>query len=311
MERIVSLLPSLTEIACALGLEARLVGRSHECDHPAAVSQLPILTAPKLDASAGSRAIDDRVKQLVGEGISIYQVDAERLRALAPDVILTQDHCEVCAASLSDVEEALAAWVGKPPRVVSVAPSTLADIWRSIHVVADACGAREAAVRLTHQLTDRLTELGEKTGGAARRPSVACIEWLDPLMAGGNWLPELVAIAGGRSVLATQGAHSPWLEWSALQEADPDVIVLLPCGFDLARTAAELPVLTEQPAWNALRAVKDGRVYLADGNQYMNRPGPRIVDSAELLAEILHPERCAFGHRGSGFVALADANVTR
>ena len=304
MDRIVSLLPSLTEIICALDLGPRLVGRSHECDYPPEVSSLPVLTEPKLDTGAGSREIDDQVKRLVSEGISIYRVDAERLRAARPDLVLTQDHCEVCAASPRDLEQALASWTGSAPRVVSVAPQSLADVWGTLHTVAAACGVPERGVSLARSLTDRLTEIGERCGALTPRPSVVCLEWLDPPMARGNWLPELVALAGGRSLLAPSGEHSPWLEWNALIAADPDAIVLLPCGFDLARTRSELAAVRTRAEWGALRAVREGQVYLADGNQYFNRPGPRLVESAEILAEILHPEAVSFGHAGSGWAHM-------
>ncbi len=207
MERIVSLLPSLTEIACALGLRERLVGRSHECDFPPGVEALPPCTEPKLDVAASSGAIDARVRALVRDGLSVYRVDPEGLRALRPDLILTQDHCEVCAASTRDVVEAVRDWLGAAPRVLSVAPSTLAEVWGSIAAVAEAAGVPERGRALAAALTERMSTIGERAGAAGARPRLACIEWLDPLMTAGNWMPELVAVAGGRSVLGTTGAH--------------------------------------------------------------------------------------------------------
>ncbi len=299
-ERVVSLLPSLTEIVCALGCGERLVGRSHECDFPAGVERLPACTEAKLDASAPSGEIDERVKALVRDGLSIYRVDPARLAELRPDVVLTQDQCEVCAASLADVEAALAEWTGGSPRVVSLSPRALADVWGDLARVGAALGVPERAVRLAAELTDRVTAIGERSGDAPR-PRVACLEWLDPLMGAGNWVPELVSLAGGASLFGEAGAHSPWIEWEALGEADPDVIVALPCGFDLPRTRRELVPLTARPEWKALRAVREGRVFLTDGNAFFNRPGPRLVESLEILAEILHPERFAFGHQGRGW----------
>jgi iron complex transport system substrate-binding protein len=304
MERIVSLLPSTTEIACALGFVEALVGRSHECDFPPDVTRLPVLTEPKLDAGRPSREIDDRVKQLVRDGLSVYRVDAERLRELAPTVILTQDHCEVCAASLTDVEEALAAWTNERPRVVSLDPKTLADVFDDIDRVADALGAADRARVLRESLSQRIDAVRSQTEPLSSPPSVACVEWIDPLMAAGNWMPELVALAGGRSLFGETGAHSPWLDWEALRTSDPDAIVVLPCGFDLARTRAELPPLLAQPGWSELRAVRTGRVFVVDGHRYMNRPGPRLVDSLEILAEILHPDRFPASHRGDGWERL-------
>jgi iron complex transport system substrate-binding protein len=301
MRRVVSLLPSLTEIACALGLEDRLVGRSHECDFPPGIARLPALTEPKLDPAQPGRAIDDRVRALVRDGLSVYRVDAELLRALAPDSILTQDHCEVCAASLRDVENAVCTWTGARPAVVSVRPSTLGDVFTSIRQVAEALGVPERGRALSANLAGRISAIGEQTGALPERPGVACVEWIDPLMAAGNWMPELVRLAGGRSLFGATGEHSPELDWNDLCRADPEVIVILPCGFDLARTRSELAPLLARPGFRSLSAARHDRVYLVDGNQYMNRPGPRLVESLEILAEILHPERFRFGHEGKGF----------
>jgi iron complex transport system substrate-binding protein len=306
LERIVSLLPSLTEIACALGLRERLVGRSHECDHPPGVAALPACTEPGFSLSGASGAIDARVRQLVRDGLSLYRVDPERLRALRPDGILTQDHCEVCAASRSDVEAAVADWLGRPPRIVSVAPTTLGGVWASIQVVAEAADVPERGQALRAALTERIGSIGERAGGLGRRPRLACIEWIDPLMLAGNWMPELVALAGGRSTLASAGAPSKVVALEDLAAADPDAILILPCGFDLARARAEHPQLARQPGFAALRAARDGRVYVADGNQYFNRPGPRLVESLELLAELLHPDVFAFGHQDRSFVRVRD-----
>jgi iron complex transport system substrate-binding protein len=301
MDRIVSLLPSSTEIVCALGLEAQLVGRSHECDHPPSVVELPVCSSPRLDPRASSREIDRNVKTLVSRGLSVYEVDADRLRALAPDVILTQEQCEVCAVTPRDLEEALATWLGSRPRVVSLEPATLGDVFADMLRVAGALGADEQGRRLVAELSLRISEIGEQTGDQSPRPRVACLEWIDPLMADGNWMPELVHLAGGTPTLGATGIHSPWTTLEALAEADPDVIVVLPCGFDLARTRSEIGPLAGSPDFRRLRAVSTGRVALADGHQYFNRPGPRLVESLEILAEILHAERFDFGHRGEAW----------
>ena len=301
MDRVVSLLPSSTEIVHALGLAGRLVGRSHECDHPPELSGLPVLTQPKLDPEAPSAEIDARVKQLVSDGLSIYRVDAEKLRALAPTLILTQTQCEVCAASPRDLEAALESWVGQRPRVLSLEPNSLGDVWEDLLRVAEALGEPERGATLAAELAERIRAVAERSQRLRPQPRVACLEWLDPLMAAGNWVPDLVTLAGGSDPLGPRGVHSPWLELEALVAADPDVIVALPCGFDLERTRRELPVLEAQPEWQSLRAVREGRVYLTDGNQYFNRPGPRLVESLEILAQILHPEEFAPTHRGSGW----------
>ncbi len=300
-KRVVSLLPSLTEIVCVLGCGKRLVARSHECDHPAGVESLPVVTAPRFEPVGTSSEIDDRVKGLLGDGLSVYRVDVERLRELAPDLVLTQDQCEVCAVSLPDVEAALAEWTGASPRVVSVKPQTLGDVFGDFVRVAEALGVPGRGRALQRRLSDRVAEIGERTGALTDRPRVAMVEWLDPLMAAGNWMPELVRLAGGHPLHGRSGEHSPWIEWDALRADDPDVLVLLPCGFDMARTRQELGLLTGRPGFAELRCVREGHVYLTDGNQYMNRPGPRLVESLEILAEILQPDRFDFGHEGSGW----------
>ncbi len=301
--RIVTLVPSATEVVCALGLGERLVGRSHECDHPGWVARLPAVTRAEVDSSRSSREIDADVRGRLAEALSLYAVDRERLAALRPDLVVTQDQCEVCAVSLAAVETALAEWTGGSPRLVSLRPARLADVWDDVRRVADAAGIPETGAELAGRLAARVAEAAGRTEGRAR-PTVAAIEWLDPLMAAGNWVPELIELAGGRDVFATPGAHAPSLTWDDLRAADPEVIVTMPCGFDIARTRAELAALTDRPGWSALRAVRDGRVYLSDGNQYFNRPGPRLADSAEILAEILHPGAVRFGHEDRGWVAL-------
>jgi len=302
--RIASLLPSTTEIACALGFRSNLVGRSHECDYPSEVTSLPVCTAPKFPLEGSSREIDQRVRSLVANGLSVYRVDAELLRELSPEVILTQSQCEVCAASLQDVEAAVRAWLGAKPRMVSLAPATLSDVLGDLQRVADALGSPERGVELRRALEGRIAAITQRSAAVAR-PSVACIEWTDPLMAAGNWMPEMVARAGGENLLGEAGKHSPTLHWEELRRADPDVIVALPCGFDLARTRREIAPLAGCDGWSELRAVRAGRVYLTDGNAYFNRPGPRIVESLEILAEILHPELFEFGHAGHAFEHLA------
>jgi iron complex transport system substrate-binding protein len=304
VNRVASLLPSLTELVYALGAGEQLVGRSHECDHPPQVAALPVLTEAQLDPAGTSRAIDDRVRSLVRDGLSIYRVDPAALRAVAPDLILTQDHCEVCAASLADVERALAGSIGAAPRVVSVSPGSLAEVWQSFREVARALGRTAAGEALLAGLTDRVTEIGERAAALGSRPRVACIEWLDPLMSAGNWVPELVALAGGEAVLATAGAHSPWLDWADLETSDPDILVAIPCGFDLTRTRAELPALMQRPGFAELRAVQNGRCFAADGNAFFNRPGPRLLGSLEILAELIHPEHFDFGHAQRSWIRL-------
>lgn len=300
--RIVSLLPSATEIVCAVGLGDALVGRSHECDFPPGVERLPALCEPKVPIHGESAEIDRAVRRLVADGLSVYRVDAEALRALAPDVIVTQTQCEVCAVSEADVVAATCDWAGSGVRIVSLAPARLDDVFADIERVGAALGVAARGTAVVASLRARLTELAARTRELTR-PSVACIEWLDPLMAAGNWVPELVELGGGRNLFGSVGEHSPWLQWDAVRTADPEVIVAMPCGFDLARTRGGMAALERLPGWEALRAVRTGRVAIVDGHQYFNRPGPRLVESAEILAEILHPGVFDFGHRGKGWSA--------
>ncbi|MGH6909026.1 MAG: cobalamin-binding protein [Phenylobacterium sp.] len=300
-QRIVSLLPSATEIVAALGLADQLVGRSHQCDFPARVEALPVLSATKVNLDGTSRDIDGRVNEIIAQGVSVYRVDADLLRALKPDVILTQTQCAICAVTPADLEEALCDWMGVEPALVSLAPDDLGDVWGDVLRVGAALGVEPRAHAVVAELKARLEAIAVWNRGAAR-PTVAAIEWIDPLMAGGNWMPELIEIAGGTSLFATAGQHSPWLEWEALIVADPDVILLLPCGFRIEQSLADLPLLALQPGWAELTAVRRGRVFVIDGHHYFNRPGPRLVESAEMIAEILHPDRFDFGHQGVGWV---------
>ena len=301
MGRIVSLIPSATEIICTLGFESQLVGRSHECDFPLSVRSLPVVTAPSFSPEGTSLEIDKQVKSLLERALSIYRVDTALLESLSPDVIVTQAQCDVCAVSLKDVEQAVCGFMGKRPHLVSLVPNSLADVWGDIDRVASALEAVEKGRHLVDKLNLRLKEISLLTGNLPH-PTVACIEWIEPLMAAGNWMPELVTIAGGQNLFGEAGKHSPWMKPEELWRADPDVIVILPCGFAIRRSREELPSLTNLPQWKHLRAVQNGRVFVTDGNQYFNRPGPRLVDSAEILAEIFH----GLGHRheGTGWVTL-------
>ena len=304
MERILSLLPSTTELAVALGLRECLVGRSHECDVPASVTDLPAVTEARLDPAAPSRVLDERVKLLVSEGLSIYRVDAEKIRALRPSVILTQTQCEVCAVTPRDLEAALADWLGAPPRVVAVHPETLGDVLDDFVRVADGCGVGERGRALRAEQLERIEAITHHADAAATRPRVAYLEWIDPLMGAGTWIPELMTRAGAQPVLGHTGGNATWSSWEALLAADPDVVVVGPCGFDLARTRAEMPPLVEAPGWKTLRAAREGRVFLIDGFLHMSRPGPRIAESLEILAELTHPDRFDFGHEGKGWAPL-------
>ena len=303
MKRIVSLIASSTEIVCALGFEGQMVGRSHECDFPASVASLPSLTEPKFNTEGASYEIDERVKAILQEALSVYRVHAEELEAVRPDVIITQTQCEVCAVSLKDVEEAVCGFTGgQAPRIVSLEPNGLGDVWEDIRKVARALDAEDRGEALVGRLRARMKEIAARSEMIADRPAVGCIEWIDPLMAAGNWVPTMVEMAGGTNLFGKENEHSSWMEWETLRDADPDAIVILPCGYDIEKTREEMPALTGKAGWDDLKAVRNGRVYLTDGNQYFNRPGPRLAESLEIFAEIFHPEVFDFGHEGTGWV---------
>jgi iron complex transport system substrate-binding protein len=286
--RIISLIPSATEIVASLGLAQYLVGRSHECDYPPAIQSLPICTAPNLDPKADSQTIHDRVTELLQKSLSIYRIDLAQLEALQPTHVITQAQCDVCAVSLGEVEAAISQLTQLQPMIISLQPQTLTDIWSDFQRVGDALGISPTPI--ITQLQARMTAVVEAVQDCPR-PWVVCIEWTDPLMAAGNWVPELVQLAGGDNRIGNPGQHSPWMTWEELQSVDPDVLILMPCGFDLEQTRKAAIALTTHPDWPRLIAVKTGQVYLVDGNQYFNRPGPRLVDSLEILAEILHPQQ--------------------
>lgn len=289
--RVVSLLPSATEIVAALGCRDWLVGRSHECDFPSGVQLLPVCTAPRLDLSGSSGDIDRRVKVAVADAAAVYKVLSDVLECLAPDIIITQDQCEVCAVSLADVEAVVCRWTGRETQIVSLKPMTLGDVFDDVERVADALGVADHGRIVANTLRRKAADLSASASpasdqkGTKNRPRVACIEWTDPLMAAGNWVPELVAMADGEDVFGKPGEHAPWITWDDLRAADPDVIVFMPCGFGLERTEAEARLFMEkQPNFHDLKAARSQQVYATDGNSYFNRPGPRLVESLEILS---------------------------
>ncbi|QEM13936.1 cobalamin-binding protein [Mucilaginibacter rubeus] len=304
-EKIVSLLPAATEIICALGLGKNLVGRSHECDFPEAVKQLPVCTEANFPDGLSSADIDVKVKEILADALSVYTVKREQIKALAPDAVITQAQCEVCAVSLKDVEEALENYLDKQAQIISLQPNSLEDIFNDITNVANALGVAGAGTELLESLQERVDIIKHKLKFSDSKPTVACIEWLEPLMISGNWVPGLINIAGGTPVLAQDGKHSPYVTWDDILQQDPEVIVVMPCGFSIERTMREINLLLDRPGFASLKAVKNDRFYIADGNQYFNRPGPRIVDSIEILAEIIRPKQFIFGHEGEGWIKFS------
>ncbi|WP_428027806.1 ABC transporter substrate-binding protein [Altererythrobacter sp.] len=286
LPRVVSLLPSATEIAVELGVGERLVGRSHECDFPPWVARLPVCTSTKLEKGLDSRAIEDRVRAIVTAGLSVYDVDADLLRSLEPDVILTQSQCAICAVTPADLEDALNAWVGTRPVLVSTAPDDLSDVFRDFATVGAAIGEEQAAEALIRRSMEGLAELAAPV---PQDPPVRmlAIEWIDPLMVAGNWVPELIAAAGVESLLANPGVHSHAIDTEAAYSSDPDIIVMMPCGYRIEQTLAESRPLLQREPWRSMRAVREGRAFAVDGHHLFNRPGPRLLQSARLLAALL------------------------
>ncbi len=298
--RIISLIASSTEIVHALGLGDFMVGRSHECDYPPTINNLPICTAPKFQVDGSSYEIDQRVKAILQESLSVYKVDASMLEQLQPTHLITQAQCEVCAVSLRDVEEAVCQLVTSQPEIVSLEPNSLADFYDDVRKIGQALAVPERAQGLIEEFQRRIEAISTRAEQAiaqgTEQVSVAVIEWIEPLMAAGNWMPELVELAGGKNLFGQAGKHSPWMSWQEIIDKDPDIIIVTPCGFDNKRTLEEMHLIEDQAQYNKLKAVKNQRVYVADGNQYFNRPGPRLIDSLEILAEIFYPQIFHFGH---------------
>ena len=286
--RIVSLLPSATEIVCALGAEQHLVGISHECDYPESIRDRPVLTRSRIDPHGSSADIDAAVRIVLRDALSIYAVDEDQLAALEPDVIVTQDLCEVCAVSLDDVQAAVARLAHKEQvHIVSLRPTRLEHVLGDVERVAARIGRAPEGARVRETLAERIRAIASRAARASSRPRVVSLEWIDPLMLGGTWMPELIELAGGAPVGAREGQPAPTIDAATLEALRPDVVVVKPCGFSLERTLEERDVL----AGSVVAVVGSrARVYVTDGNAFFNRPGPRIVESLEIMAACVHPE---------------------
>ena len=302
-QRVLSLLSSTTEIIYALGCGDRLVGRSHECDYPEEVSELPICTIPKFNVDGTSREVDDEVKSLVQSALSIYYINEKLLKELKPDIIFTQSQCEVCAVSVSDVENALKNITGLSSRVISVEPNSIEDIFNDILTIAEILNVRKKGKELVESIKAKIDNT-EKIVYQKSSPSIAAIEWIDPLMAAGNWVPQLIKVAGGKNLFGEAGKHSPWMKYNDLVEQDPEIIIVMPCGYDIKKSMIEIKTLESKKEWGSLKAVSNRNVYIADGNQFFNRPGPRIIESLEILLEIIHSDFSESKHIDSGWIKL-------
>jgi iron complex transport system substrate-binding protein len=285
---IISLLPAATEIVCALGAAARLAGVSHQCDHPACVTRLPVVTRSHMAGAATGAAIHQRVRDIIERGLALYTVDADKLREISPAVVVTQTQCHVCAASPEDLNRALEEWTGAAPQVVSLEALTLEGVLDDILAVGSALGPDAEARVLTDRIRQRIDDIRRRAAQCRTAPRVGVLEWLSPLMAGGNWMPEMLRIAGCEPVWGREGAHSPWLSEERLRFDDPDLLLVIPCGYDIAQTRAEIGALARLDSWPNLRAVRSGNVYICDGNSHFNRPGPRIAESLDIIFDIAH-----------------------
>ena len=289
-KRIVSLLPSCTEIICKLGFREHLVGISHECDYPNSISGLPVLTKARLSPEGTSIEINQSVTDLLQRGLSVYDVDASLLKSLSPDIIVTQAQCEACAVSLDQVQDIVSNWTLNKTEIISLEPNTLNEVWLGFDIIAKTMDAPESSSILKSEINERFKLLKDKLKGTEQKPAVLCIEWIEPIMVAANWVPELVGLAGGRNVMSVSGTDSNFCSWDEIKKTNPDIIIMMPCGFGIKRTLEDIDYLQNRKGWQQLKAVKENKVFVVDGNQYFNRPGPRLVDSAEILAEIIHPD---------------------
>ena len=288
--RICSLLPSATEIAFALGLGDDVVGVTHECDYPHEARQKPIVVRSLIDANPMSSAeIDGWVSERLRGNPSLYGIDEVKFREAAPDLILTQELCEVCAVDYNEVAAA-AKSLKQPATILALSPHCLTDVLRDIERVGAVTARADAARALVQRSHERMQRVRQTAARSNTRPRVACLEWFDPVYAAGHWVPEMVELAGGFDVLGRREEPSARVEWTQVLDSVPEIIVLMPCGFELRRTIQESAVLRKLPGWNHLPAVKNGHVYGVNGSAFFSRPGPRLVDGLEILARIIHPE---------------------
>lgn len=292
--RIISLLPAATEWVCALGAKQNLVGRSHACDYPASIQHLPVLTSTKYDLGKSSGEINSSVSKVVQQGLSLYHLDLFQMRALKPDLILTQSQCKVCAVSMDTLESSVQTWVDGQPRLLSVEPMTFKRVLETGLRIGKAVGRGKEAMEFIAKAEKKLfvlrTHMGlEKRSESRLFPKVVCIEWMEPIMTASHWMPDVADLAGGRALLSEKGERSKYVSWDKLKASDPDILAIMPCGFSIQQARNDLPSLTNRDGWSALKAVRNKNVFLFDGNAYFNRPGPRLYRSTELLAAAIRP----------------------
>ena len=301
--RIASLLPSATEILFALGLGDSVIGITHECDFPLEATSTPALMRPRVDPLASPTELDRQVRALVERGESLYEIDDELLCSLAPDLIITQDLCHVCAASPGDLASALSR-ISVQPRVLTLQPKMLTDVWADIRRIGEVTGRVNEASNLAESLARRVEQIACSVAGVTSRPRVFCLEWLDPFYVGGHWVPEMVALAGGANLFGQAGKPSYRVTPEEILAAQPEIIVVMPCGYNLARTREEYCRAIFPEGWKDLPAVRSGRVFAVDANSYFSRSGPRLADGVAILAHMFHPERTITGIPAGAFSGI-------
>ena len=305
--KIVTLIPSATEIVAFLGQKDSIIGRSHECDFPKDLSKIIKLTEPKINVEGTSGEIHKQIEVILEKSLSVYKVHVDELKNLSPDFIITQSHCEVCAVSFSEVENITKKHLGKNTEIISLQPNKLQEVFDDIRRVAKSLNIdNDHNNKLINNLEIRLENIKKKTQ-KLKKPKILCVEWIDPLMAAGNWMPEMTKIAGGEDILGKIGLDSHWIKFEDILNQDPEFIVFIPCGFDLKKTNDEVKkLLNTNNDWKKLKAFNNKNLYITDGNQYFNRPGPRLIDSVEILAEIFHSDVFNFGHKNKGWINFFD-----
>tara|TARA_Y100000590_G_scaffold420875_1_gene524027 strand:+ start:116 stop:1042 length:927 start_codon:yes stop_codon:yes gene_type:complete len=305
--KIVTLIPSATEIVSFLGQKKYIIGKSHECDFPRDLSKITKLTEPKINVEGTSGEIHKQIEVILEKSLSVYKVHVDKLKKLNPDFIVTQSHCEVCAVSFSEVENITKEHLGKNTKIISLQPNKLEEVFNDIKRVAKSLKVyNDHNNKLINNLKIRLNDIKKKTK-KLKKPKILCVEWIDPLMAAGNWMPEMTRIAGGEDILGKIGTDSHWIKFEDIKNQDPEFIVFIPCGFNLNKTFKEVKKLINMNnVWKKLKAFKNKNLYITDGNQYFNRPGPRLIDSIEILAEIFHSNKFNFGHKNKGWINFFD-----
>ena len=305
--KIVTLIPSATEIVAFFGKKRAIIGKSHECDYPKDLSNIVKLTEPKIKVDGTSKEIHQQIESILEKSLSVYKVDIEKLKNLDPDFIVTQAHCEVCAVSFSHVENITKEHLGPKTKIISLQPNTLKEVFDDLERVAKNLKIVPSKTnKLIHGLKKRIQKI-KTTSSKLKKPKILCIEWTEPLMAAGNWMPEMIEIAGGKDILGKKGSDSHWITFENIFKSDPDFIIFIPCGFNLKQTKHDVDTLIKgDNIWKKLRAFKNKNFYITDGNQYFNRPGPRLVESIEILSEIIHPNNFNFGHKDSAWINYFD-----